>query len=98
VLPFLLLCFCCCVFVAVFLLLCFCCCVFVAVFLLLRNSLSDFVFQIGTMDRKLKSLMKQQTRIETTRFHASSGAAGGTSRSASPTLTASATTRPSGKH
>jgi hypothetical protein len=50
------------------------------------------------MDRKLKSLMKQQTRIETTRFHASSGAAGGKSRSPSPPLTASATTRPSGKH
>lgn len=54
------------------------------------------LIQIGVMDRKLKSLMKQQQRIETTRFFAQ--AAGGASRSPSPgpALSTTASARHSG--
>ena len=57
------------------------------------------VIQIGIMDRKLKSLMKQQQRIETTRFHPqAAGGAAAKSRSPSPgpAMSTTATARPSG--
>jgi hypothetical protein len=55
-----------------------------------------FVFQISNMDRKLKSLMKQQQRIETTRFFAQG--AGAKSRSPSPGPAASRSSGTGGKH
>jgi hypothetical protein len=59
-----------------------------------------YVLQIDNMDRKLKSLMKQQQRIETTRFH--SQAAGGQhskSRSPSPPpASSSSASRAQNKH
>jgi hypothetical protein len=57
------------------------------------------LIQIGVMDRKLKSLMKQQQRIETTRFFAqAAGGAAAKSRSPSPgpALSTTASARHSG--